>query len=134
MDDSSDVLRALGLHRSFMGTGLEETNRSVDAEPDEDDEQADSKEALPEPPEDESSTTSAPDDLVKDFYPEDATAEVWAGYDEEMAQNLENCLCEVGIGCEVLDLEGKWSVRVMPESEARAQEIVREIVEGTPPE
>jgi hypothetical protein len=134
LDDSSDLLRALGSHRSFMGTGLEETNLPVDAESDEDDEEADSKEALPEPSEGESTSTSAPDDLVEDFYPEDATAEVWSGDDEELAQNLENCLREVGIGCVVLDLQGKWSVRVLPESEARAREIVREIAEGTPPE
>lgn len=77
---------------------------------------------------------SAPDDIAPDFSPEDATAEVWAGDDAEMAETVRVCLRENGIGCVVDESGGKRCVRVLPASAARAREIIREVVEGTPPE
>jgi hypothetical protein len=74
------------------------------------------------------------DDIAEDFDPAAATSEVWSGEDAEMAENIRICLREVGIGCELKQENGKSRFFVMPGSEARAREIVREIVEGTPPE
>lgn len=76
----------------------------------------------------------ASDDISAGFDPKQARMGIWAGEDAEMAQNLKNCLREVGIGCVMEDLQGRWSVRVMPQFEARAKEIIREILEASPPE
>lgn len=73
-----------------------------------------------------------PDEPEEDFYPEDATSEVWAGEEAEMADYVRVCLRENRIGCAVDESNGKTHVRVLPASEARAREIVRESVEGTP--
>ena len=76
----------------------------------------------------------APDDIAPEFEAKDATAEVWAGERGETAQMLQACLRENGIGCVVDDSGGNTRIRVLPESEARAREIIREVVEATPPE
>ena len=76
---------------------------------------------------------SAPDDIAEDFRADDATAEIWSGDDRGMAETVRMCLRENGIGCAVDQFGGKVAVRVMPQSEARAKEIVREILEGAPP-
>lgn len=75
-----------------------------------------------------------PDDIVEDFDPDDATAEVWSGDDQEMAEYLQTCLAGVGIGCVLHEDGGKTRALVLPASETRAREIVREIVEATPPQ
>jgi hypothetical protein len=78
--------------------------------------------------------------------PEAATAEAWAGGDAEMGAMIRASLRENGIyfsagpdkpdgpeprsESEGAPTEG---IFVLPEDEARAREIVREIVEGTPP-
>lgn len=84
--------------------------------------------------EDEDDSEPVPDDLVEDFDPGDATTEVWAGEDSVMAENLSNCLRNVGVGCALTDDGGKFRILVLPGSEKRAREIVREVVEGQPPE
>jgi hypothetical protein len=80
------------------------------------------------------SSEPVPDDIVEDFDEADATTEVWAGDDDQTADYLELSLNGVGIGCVVSDASGKLRVLVMPESEKRAKEIVREVVEGAPPQ
>jgi hypothetical protein len=87
-----------------------------------------------EPEDEDEDIEPAPDDIAADFYPEDATSEVWAGEEAEMAEYVRLCLRENRIACVVDEPNGKTRVRVLPASEARAREIVREIVEGTPPE
>jgi hypothetical protein len=77
---------------------------------------------------------STPNDIVEDFDAERATCEIWVGEDARMAQYFDDCLRGVGIGCVVSDASGKLRVLVMPESEKRAKEIVREVVEGAPPQ
>jgi hypothetical protein len=79
----------------------------------------------------ESAGEAAGDDLLEDFYPEDATAEVWSGEDGEMAENFRVCLREVGINCDLRQANGKSRVFVLPQAEARAREIIREIIEAT---
>ena len=75
-----------------------------------------------------------PDDQLEKFNPDDATSQVWSGADPNMAQSIDVCFREVGIGCVVDETEGRIAVRVEPFAEARAKEIIREIVEQTPPE
>ncbi len=79
-------------------------------------------------------TEKVPGDQLEDFNPDDATSQVWSGADGNMAQSIDVCLREVGIGCVVNESSGNFGVCVEPAAEARAKEIVREIVEQTPPE
>ncbi|MBZ5502749.1 MAG: hypothetical protein LAN59_10995 [Acidobacteriia bacterium] len=87
-----------------------------------------------EAPESDSPHEPAPSDIIEDFDPEDATAAVWAGESEEMAQVCQDCLNGVGIGCVVAEDGGKLRILVLPAAEARAREVVREITEQTPME
>jgi hypothetical protein len=80
------------------------------------------------------SESSVPDDIVGEFLPEDANAEVWSGEDAQMKDMLILCLRGNGIGSVVDDADGKSRIRVLPSTEARAREIIREVVEATPPE
>jgi hypothetical protein len=82
--------------------------------------------------------SDAPDDVFSgEFFPEDATAQVFAG-DLDVAENLKTCLREVGIPSAIDQQEDSAAssakVRVLPEHEARAKEIIREVIEATPPE
>jgi hypothetical protein len=76
----------------------------------------------------------APDDLVENFDPEEATCEVWSGGDEQMAQIFKECLQNVGIGSVASEHGGKTRLLVLPSAEKRAREVIREIVEQAPPE
>ena len=75
-----------------------------------------------------------PDDIVGDFDPEDATAEIWSGGDAQLPEYIKACLTENGIGCVVSGDGGKHHVKVLPADETRAKEIIREIVEESPPQ
>jgi len=71
----------------------------------------------------------------KNWYPEDARVEVWDGNPKGKVFVVEMSLKENRINYRVeMESDGLKRVFVMPEDEARAREIVREIVEGTPPE
>jgi hypothetical protein len=39
------------------------------------------------------------DNAARELYPEDATAEVWSGPDENTAEILKSCLAEIGVAC-----------------------------------
>lgn len=80
------------------------------------------------------SESSVPYDIVGEFCPEDANAEVWSGQDAQMKDMLIMCLRGNGIGSVVDDADGKSRIRVLPSTEARSREIIREVVEATPPE
>jgi hypothetical protein len=87
--------------------------------------------------------------LGRELYPEDATAEVWSGNDEMRADVLKSCLAEIGINCYVRTPESEgddadsnartnkpsapFAVRVRPEDETRARQIVRSVTDGLPP-
>jgi hypothetical protein len=73
-------------------------------------------------------------EFAGDLDPEDATAEVWSGDEPGMAEILEDCLRENGIGCAVDQIGMKSRIRVLPISAVRAREIIREVIEATPPE
>jgi hypothetical protein len=84
--------------------------------------------------EDDSAAQPAPEDILEYFDPNDATREVWLGKDKQMADYLQMSLNENGIGCVVVEEGGKRKVLVVPGAESRAQEIVRQVVDGSPPQ
>lgn len=112
------VLQTLGRRADSDNSAAED---DFEAQPEESDELEGSDDLGP-----------APDDVAEDFHEDDATAEIWSGDDRGMAETVSMCLGENGIGCVVEKSGGNRLVLVTPESEARAREIVREIVEGTP--
>jgi hypothetical protein len=69
-----------------------------------------------------------------DWFPEDATARVWTGGDQEPGDFLVASLHENGIRCRVEKAGSRELVYVLAEDEARAREIIKEVVEGLPPE
>jgi hypothetical protein len=80
-------------------------------------------------------SSDAPEAFSGEFHPEDATSQVYSG-DLEMVENLKACLRENGIPS-VIDEQGtagSAALRVLPEHAARAKEIIREVIEATPPE
>jgi len=77
--------------------------------------------------------TSAPPDSMDDWHEDDPVAEVWNGDKEDFADTLTACLREVGIGSRKLSEAGRLRLVVRPEQESRAREIVREVVDASPP-
>jgi hypothetical protein len=75
-----------------------------------------------------------PQDLSVEWNEDDPAAAVWAGENGALADNLVMCLREVGIASRKIGEESRWSLEVRPEQESRAREIVREVVEASPPE
>ena len=73
-----------------------------------------------------------PDDISEEIKSADATFQVWSG-EAETAETFGLCLGENGIPCAIDVLGGTAKVRVLPEHEARAKEIIREVIEATPP-
>src|SRR5579872_1358 len=112
------------------------------------------------PAEDDEGADDIRHETLKELYPEDATAEVWSRHaannvtnnatssatgntainDALMADILKSCLAEIGVACYVQrpdadsgDAQPIYAVRVLPEDEARAKEIVRQVVDAAPP-
>lgn len=69
-----------------------------------------------------------------DWHPGDATTEIWSGDDSWLGNMIAASLRENQMYCRRDAAEGRYTVFVLPAEEDRAREIVREIVEGTPPE
>ena len=78
--------------------------------------------------------TGAPEDLPEYWYEEGGVAEVWNGDDDEFADTLVACLREIGIPSHKAGESHDWSLVVPQKLEPRAREVVREIVEASPPE
>lgn len=109
------------------------------------------------PAEDDEGADDIRHETLKELYPEDATAEVWSGHaanndasnanrsannaasggainDALMADILKSCLAEIGVACYVDRPEsGPIAVRVLPEDEDRAREIVHQVIDAAPP-
>jgi hypothetical protein len=68
------------------------------------------------------------------WHPEDATAEIWSAESPELVDMLGSSLRENQIHFRFTQSGGKNTLFVLPEDESRAREIVREVVEGAPPE
>ncbi len=84
--------------------------------------------------EDIEETTNQPLNLPEHWYEDQPVVEVWSGGDQKLADNLISCLREVGIAWHEFSEESHLRLVVLPEQEARAKEIVREVVEASPPE
>jgi hypothetical protein len=69
-----------------------------------------------------------------DWYPEDASVQVWAGENGVTTDFLIAALHENGIRCRVERNTAGAGLFVLPEDELRTREIVREVVEGKPRE
>jgi hypothetical protein len=70
----------------------------------------------------------------ENWYPEDATVEVWSGTNEQDAAMIEASLRENNVHARTEVAEGgSGKIFVMPGDASRAKEIVREIAEGAPP-
>jgi hypothetical protein len=69
-----------------------------------------------------------------DWYPEDATANVWSSDAGESSDFLVAALHENGINCRVDQHGTHAKLYVLPDDATRAREIVREVVEGQPPD
>jgi hypothetical protein len=81
----------------------------------------------------EESSASNRDYVPDDWDPEHATCEVWSGDDRAMVKNLRDCLRENGIGSRVAPEVASARIFVLPGDQARAREIVREVIEQAPP-
>jgi hypothetical protein len=79
------------------------------------------------------SDAQVPDDITEEIKSADATSQVWSG-EAQAAETFRLCLRENGIPCAIDVLGDTAKVRVLPEHEARAKEIIREVIEATPPE
>jgi hypothetical protein len=77
---------------------------------------------------------SAQEYVSSKFRPEKATAIVWSGSEPDMKEIVPTYFRENGIGCAVDEAGGKITIRVEPAAVSRAKEIIREIIEQTPPE
>jgi hypothetical protein len=129
-DKNSSFLNMLGINRNQTGAqSAEEAAAPVDAGSSSEPEVAEQFDV-----EDSSAADDFPaQDAVEDFYPEDATSEVWSGEDAQVAEFIKAALNANGIGCVILDASDKQRAMVLRADESRAKEIVREIVEDTPP-
>jgi len=72
------------------------------------------------------------DSYLDPWYPEDATVEIWSQDGDDISSSIEMALSENLIHCRLSFLDGDHKVFVLPEDEARARGIVREIVERRP--
>ena len=88
---------------------------------------------VPDPRDSEESAGAAAKYPPEDWDPNLATLMVWTGDDPTFAQTLADSLRENAIGSRIASEKGPTRLFVHPEDEARAREIVREVVEATPP-
>jgi hypothetical protein len=78
--------------------------------------------------------TTTLSDTPDDWDGEVAVREVWSGEKEDFADTLVACLREIGVPSRKLGEAGRWRLLVRSDQEARATEIVREVVEASPPQ
>lgn len=91
--------------------------------------------ALPDTPDQEEEQQIGPPPKLPEFWYEDGpVAEVWSGDDGEFPDALEVCLREVGIVSHKFSEGGHSRLVVSPQQESRAKEVVREVINATPPE
>jgi hypothetical protein len=78
--------------------------------------------------------STEPADPSERWEEDSPVAEVWDGLREDFADTLIACLQEVGIESRKFSEAERWHLLVRQEQEPRAREIVREVVEASPPE
>jgi hypothetical protein len=75
-----------------------------------------------------------PPELPEHWYEDGPVAEVWQGDSNEFANTLAACLREVGIVSHKFSEAGHTRLVVSEPQEARAREVINEVVNATPPE
>jgi len=70
--------------------------------------------------------------VAEDWDDEEPVSEIWKGDEEHFANTLIACLRENGIPSHKITEDSRWRLVVRPGQEARAKEIVREVVEARP--
>jgi hypothetical protein len=91
--------------------------------------------ALPESDDvDHDEAPSDSSDFPLDWDDQDHLSEVWRGGSEDLANTLTMCLRENAIPSRKVAAGSDWHLEVPAEQETRAKEIVREVVEASPPE
>ena len=68
------------------------------------------------------------------LFPKDAITEVWSSDQAYPGEIILLSLRENQIHARFENRRGRYAIWVLPEDEAQAKEIVREVVEGAPPE
>jgi hypothetical protein len=82
---------------------------------------------------DHAEAASTETDAPENWDDQEPVHEVWKGDEEDFANTLIACFRENGIASRKLTEGKRWRLVVRPENEARAKEIVREVVEASPP-
>lgn len=92
--------------------------------------------ALPESDElqEDEDDAGAESDLGQDWDEDEPVQEVWSGDSEGLADNLMAFLREVGIAARKMQNDANWRLVVRPAREKRAREVIREVIEASPPE
>jgi hypothetical protein len=117
-------------HHAVAHSALDDALRQFEEGPSQSDEDAAETESATESQEEDDAT---PDDIPGNYDPNEATAEVWSGDDADIKNMLIASLHENGIGCELTG-EDSFTILVMPAAAQRAREIVREVIEASPPD
>jgi hypothetical protein len=107
---SSDLVRA----RQILGKLLDEGPQDMEL-----------------PPQDEERREEPAATVLQE---EGLTCEVWCGSDDRLAEFVESALKENGIAIRLGDSDNQTQIYVSAANEKRARKIVKEVVEGTPPE
>jgi hypothetical protein len=89
--------------------------------------------AAPETPEADLPRPRSLEEGPEEWFEQDATSEVWGGEPSELQEIIEMSLRENDIRTRWQPSQGKPVLFVLPENESRAREIIREILESTPP-
>jgi hypothetical protein len=82
---------------------------------------------------DDEESPESRNDIVGEWFAEDATCEVWTGNVPGMPKILHDCLQEIGIGSRDEIVDGTTHLYVYPADEQNAREVIRQVVEGVPP-
>jgi hypothetical protein len=108
-------------------TSAKTTNNGADGDDngdyDDDDDDSDSKDDL-----------AGEDDELGDLDDDELTAEAWSGRTGDLAGMLKMCLREVGILSRASKNGSNERLLVAEQDLARSKEIIREVIEATPPE
>jgi len=104
--------------------------------PDESPTEQEAEPAPPEPdaPQEDDDDAGPNSDLEREWDEDEPVTEVWSGDTEGLADTLITCFREVGFAARKEQDAAKWRVVVRPAQEKRAQGIVGEVVDATPPE
>jgi len=118
---------------SDLPDSAEAVGRS-DASPDPSGDEAPASEVEEDDPESDLDDLAEEDDELGELDDEELTAEVWSGSVGGLAGMLKMCLREVGIASRGTKNGSRERLLVAEADLSRSREIIREVIEATPPE